>query len=118
MAAAAELYAVVSDYDLLIEALAERRLELNIDCNELDRVGGLADGYSAKCLGGSQTQRLGWISIFQIVRPLGLRIVLERDDAIAAEFEAEQRNGNQALAVGLAVVGRGRARHRFARHVR
>jgi hypothetical protein len=92
------IYATISDYDLMIEALDERRKELKLSCNELDDLAGIAAGYFAKCAGASQVKHLGWKSAFGVARALGLRLVFEIDpDATAATLAAaRQRNANQA----------------------
>ena len=95
-----QLYAVLANYDLMIEALNERRIERSISFAELDAAGKLPDGYASKAFGGSQTKRLGWKSLFNIVRPLGLRIVFEIDEEAALEADAtmNKRHDSQVRA--------------------
>jgi len=119
MSEAPVTYAVLPDYDLMIEALDERRKELNISCNELDDLADVATGYVAKCFGASRTKRLGWKSTFKIVRQLGLRIVFEIDpDATAATLAvARQRQTNQAREGNFAVPASKRVIDRALRYM-
>ena len=115
----AEIYATISDYDLMCEALDERRQELNLSCNELDDLAGIASGYVGKCFGGSRTAHLGWKSAFVVARALGLRIVVEIDpDATAATLlTARRRHAKQARPNNLAAKIGGRTLERVLRYL-
>jgi hypothetical protein len=112
-----QLYAVLPSYDLMVEALAERRLERNISCEALDDAARLAAGYSSKALGPSQSARLGWKSLFKIVRPLGLRFVLEVDEEAAAALDIAPRHDNQARAGNYARQPSTRVMSRVFKHI-
>src|SRR5208282_346724 len=107
------IYATLFNYDLLIEALDERRKELNISCNELDDRAGIATGYFAKCV-GSRTKTLAWKTVFKVARQLGLRLVFEVDSAAtkATLAVARRRNVNQAREGNMAARCSPRARQR------
>lgn len=115
----AEIYASISDYGLLIEALDERRKELNLSCNELDDLASIATGYFAKCAGGSRTKTLGWHSVFKVSKRLGLRMVLEIDPAATAATlaVARPRQARQARPNNLAARSGRRTIHRALRHL-
>ncbi len=115
----AEIYASISDYELMLEALDERRKELGISCSELDDLAGIAAGYFSKCAGASQVKRLGWKSALLVARALGLRLTLEIDpDATAATLAAaRRRNANQARPNNFAARPGKRALQRAMRHI-
>ena len=97
---------VINDYRGLVETCQQRAIELEISRLEIDRLGGLAEGYSAKLLGngnGEKTKRMWPIGLDVILGTLGLRMILIEDSAAAARTLAlrqkvdgsNQRFGNK-----------------------
>lgn len=73
------LYAVLWNYQAMIEAFVARREELQISCSDLDAVARLPSGYAGKVLGASQFRRFSMESTLKMAKALGLRVVLEVD---------------------------------------
>jgi hypothetical protein len=103
----ATLGRVIDDYRGLVEVCQERAVELGISRLEIDRIGGLTSGYSAKLLGsgnGTRPKRMWPVALEAILGTLGLRILLIEDPAATARTLAlrkpvvrtHQRFGNKA----------------------
>jgi hypothetical protein len=97
---------VIDNYRGLVETCQQRAIELEISRSEIDRLSGLADGYSAKLLGNTddEKRRRMWpLSLEAMLRVLGLRILLIEDQAATARTLAlrtpvdasNQRMGNR-----------------------
>jgi hypothetical protein len=84
---------VINDYRGLVETCQQRAIELEISRSEIDRLSGLADGYSAKLLGNTddEKRRRMWpLSLEAMLRVLGLRILLIEDQTAAARTIAKR----------------------------
>jgi hypothetical protein len=100
---------VIDDYRGLVETCQQRAVELEISRLEIDRLAGLAEGYSAKLLGsgnGERPKRMWPIGLELILGTLGLRILLIEDQAATARTlalrtpvrQSHQRFGNKSNA--------------------
>ncbi len=69
-------FAVVTDYQTLINAFRRRKDDLSINHLTLDRITGLPSGYSGKLFGRANVRALGPISFGLILNALGLRMIL------------------------------------------
>jgi hypothetical protein len=71
-------------YDDLAAFLAGRRIEMGLTTLQLDAITGLTAGYCGKALGGSQTKRFGWLTLFLLIPELGCKIqIIEDDESLA-----------------------------------
>jgi hypothetical protein len=60
----------------LVAIVRRRQNELNISCETLDAIAGLASGHFSKLTCG--TKGFGFLSTFLVLPALGLRLVVER----------------------------------------
>jgi hypothetical protein len=72
-------------YSELLNCIRRRKDELNVSFEILDAVSGLQSGYSAKLLSPRPVKRLGEVSLAALLGALGLRLVIEPDDAALAK---------------------------------
>ena len=78
--------AVVHDYDELRSALRQRAEQLNVSRLEIDRISGLANGYSATVLSETATKRIGAAAIGPLLTALGLKLVVVEDHEAMARY--------------------------------
>jgi hypothetical protein len=105
---AAVLGRLIGDYRGLVETCRARAEELEISRLEIDRLGGLPQGYSGKILGkdgagpGRKHKKMWPVALESMLGALGLKILLIEDDAATARTLAlrkpvdghQQRFGN------------------------
>jgi hypothetical protein len=73
---------VISSRDDLVAIVRKRQDELNISCETVDQLAGLADRHYSKLT--SKVKGFGFLSTFVVLAALGLRLRVEEDpDAIA-----------------------------------
>jgi hypothetical protein len=100
----------ISDYRTLVETFRARADELELSRSEIDRLSGMADGYSGKLLGRAATapgankkkRRMLPTSLDLVLGVLGLKIIFIVDEAATARTlarripvdRANQRFGN------------------------
>jgi hypothetical protein len=83
----ANLGRLITDYRGLVEICRQRADELAVSRLELDRLAGLAPGYSGKLLGNGngKTKKTMWpVGLESVLGALGLRILLIEDEAATA----------------------------------
>jgi hypothetical protein len=99
---------LIGDYRGLVETCRARAEELEISRLEIDRLGGLPQGYSGKILGkdgagpGRKHKKMWPVALESMLGVLGLKILLIEDDAATARTlalrkpvdRANQRFGN------------------------
>jgi hypothetical protein len=92
------VYAALPDYEHLVDALNRRRLECDVSFRSLAETASLQPGFVSGALGPSRTRRFGWLSVFLLLPPLGLRIALVEAPELAALYadSLTKRNANQA----------------------
>jgi hypothetical protein len=73
-----------SDYFDVIRALRDRTDDLKISRLEIDEIGGLQTGYSAKLLSMQPSKVLGPVSMGPTLQTLGLRVILVEDTEFTA----------------------------------
>jgi hypothetical protein len=71
--------AVVHDYDGLRIALRARAEQLDISRLEIDRISGVANGYSSAVLSNTPRKRIGPANLGPILAALGLKLVVVED---------------------------------------
>jgi hypothetical protein len=102
----ASLGRVISDYRALVEICKQRADELELSRFEIDRIGGLPQGYAGKLLGNGfakRPKRMWPVALESMLGALGLKILLIEDDAATARTLAlrtpvqrnQQRFGNK-----------------------
>jgi len=102
----ATLGRVIDTYRELVKTCQQRAIELEISRLEIDRIGGLPQGYSAKLLGntdGEKRKRMWPVGLDLMLGTLGLKILLIEDEAVTARTLAlrqkvdysNQRFGNK-----------------------
>jgi hypothetical protein len=99
--AVAEVYANLPDYEALIAAIAQRRLELNVSFKTLAEAASLQADFLSGALDPSvpaqeRTRRLRWLSIFLLLPPLGLGLLFVEAPDLAARYDMPKRQANQA----------------------
>ncbi len=93
---------VVTNYRGLVETCQHRAIELGISRLEIDRLGGLPDGYSGKLLGkddapkskGNRPKRMWPVGLESVLGTLGLKILLIEDDTATARTLALRKPVN------------------------
>jgi hypothetical protein len=83
----------VDGYRGLVETCRERANELALSRQEIDRLSGLPDGYAGKLLGkanGSKAKRMWPKSLEEILRTLGLQIIVIEDHAATSKTLARR----------------------------
>jgi hypothetical protein len=101
----ATLGRMFTDYRTLVETCRARALELGLSCSEIERLGGLSEGFANKLLSIRPTKkpkRMWPTSLESMLGVLGLKILLIEDDATTAHTLArrtpvdhsQQRFGN------------------------
>jgi hypothetical protein len=86
----ASLGRLIGDYRTLVETCRARADELAISRLEIDRLGGLPAGYSAKLLGkdagapGRKHKKMWPVALESMLGVLGLKILIIEDDAATA----------------------------------
>jgi hypothetical protein len=115
----ASVCAAPSNYEALVDAIDARRKELALSHADLDRIAGVAAGYTGKVLGPSRTKKIGWLSTFDYLGALGLKIVLVADDEMAKRHAKRglPRQAHQARPGHFAVAPSGRHIERVLRHM-
>jgi hypothetical protein len=90
--------AVVHDYDGLRIALRARAEQLDISRLEIDRISGVANGYSSAVLSNTPRKRIGPANLGPILAALGLKLVVVEDAELMARYtaRAEKRVPNMA----------------------
>ena len=90
--------AVVHDYEELRTALRARAEALDISRLEIDRISGVANGYSATVLSDTARKRIGANAIGPLLAALGLQLVVREDPEMVARFTSrcEKRVPNMA----------------------
>jgi hypothetical protein len=81
----------ISDYGTLVDSFRARADELGLSRAEIDRLGGLPDGYSGKLLGKAATlpglnkkkRRMLPTALDSVLGVLGLKILIIEDEAAA-----------------------------------
>ncbi|TYL83620.1 hypothetical protein [Bradyrhizobium cytisi] len=93
----APFYRLVQDYDALVQTLRERSEQMEIARLELDRLSGLASGYSGKVLAPTRIKFIG-SSLGPLLQTLGLILIAvenpaARDTTLALRtpFDASNR---------------------------
>lgn len=76
--------AEVRSYTALIAAFRARADEMEITRETVDAATGLPSGYTGKLLGAAQMKYLGPLSLGAILSVLGLKLIVARDQCVAA----------------------------------
>jgi hypothetical protein len=86
------------DYDDLRAALRARCEALNISRLELDRISGIANGYSSCVLSDTARKHIGAQTIGPLLAALGLKLLVVEDPDMVAKYtvRAEPRFGSMA----------------------
>jgi hypothetical protein len=80
---------VIGSYDELVAAVRERVDELGMVREEMDRLAGLPDRYTAKILGPRQVKGFGRASLGPILGAIGCRLILVEDIAQTEKIRAQ-----------------------------
>lgn len=90
--------AVVHDYDGLRIALRARAEQLDISRLEIDRISGVANGYSSAVLSNTPRKRIGPANLGPLLAALGLKLVVVEDLDMMVKYtsRAEKRVPNMA----------------------
>src|SRR5258706_4650176 len=83
-----EIYRVVTDYEGLHDAFVDRVEDLNVPRLEIDAVGKLQPGYSAKVLCDPPIKNLGPNTLGGMLRATGLALIVVLDDERFAPLKA------------------------------
>jgi hypothetical protein len=92
------IYATLPDYEALMMALEQRRIAFDVSFKTLAEAASLQPAFLSGAFGPSRTRRLGWLSIFLLCPPLGLRVALIEAPELAERYAQgmEKRRANQA----------------------
>ena len=92
---------VISSRDDLVAIVRKRQDELNISCETVDQLAGLADRHYSKLT--SQVKGFGWLTVFTVLPALGLRLRVEEDPDATARLrhrwtprQGHVKNGSRA----------------------
>jgi hypothetical protein len=85
---------VISSRDDLVATVHKRQDELNISCETVDLIAGLADRHYSKLT--SKVKGFGFMSTFVVLKALGLRLRVEEDPDATARLRHRwtPRQGN------------------------
>jgi hypothetical protein len=103
------IIADIFDYDSLHTALRNRREQLDISCEVVDRAAGLTRAHSSKLLAPQPIKRANWETLSFLLPALGVRLALLEDaDAVAQLRKFPRRQVKTAIRA--VATGRGRKR--------
>ncbi|MHC4043562.1 hypothetical protein [Bradyrhizobium sp. 23AC] len=74
----------ITDYDGLIQALRDRRDQLDVGHEVLCEIGGLQSGYVSKLLAPRPMKNLGPVSFGALLGALGVAVIIVEDPAAVA----------------------------------